>query len=286
MIEMRRGLIGIGLICSMISAGGWAPAMAQEVAQSDRQLLKFAAGDSKDVHGMALRATAAGSAVLLTSSELITVAVLDRALTTGKLTAHPGEALVLTIDGGKVSRFGFDAQRLAATSPPEWAGDAAPRLTALVAHQKRRRFWGLDEPAKVNASAPVAANVEAIRTSYLGNDTIVALRREAKGKPDVLAQLTVKRFAAALATRDAAAVADLIDPKPFTDTGASRATWQTARLNFAQKLTEDDGLVAAMAAEPAPVADGKAALDPANAYRIRLVPRDRAVFIAAVEPLS
>lgn len=286
MIQMRRGLIAISLLHGLPMAAGVAPALAQKATQSDRQLLTFAAGDSKDVQGVALRAVAPGSALLLTSSELITVAVIDGALTSGRLTAHAGQALVLTIDGGKISRFGFDAERLGATMPPEWAGDAVPKLAALVAHQKRRRFWGLDEPARVNASAPVSASVEAVRVTYLGNDTVVALRREANGNLDTLAQLTAKRFAEALAARDAGTVADLIDPKPFTDSGASRATWQMARLNFAQTLTQDDSLVAAMASEPTPVADDKSSFDAASAYRIRLVPRDRAIFIAAVEPLS
>ena len=285
MIDIRHGLVAIGLACSGILSGGSAPAMAADSAQSDRQLLKFAAGDSRDVFGLGLHATAPATAVLLTSSELITVAVLRGEISAGKLTAHAGQALVMTIDGGsRLRRFGFDAQRLAATLPPDWAGEAAAPLARLAVQQRHRRFWGLDEPARINASAPARANLEAIRATYLGNDTVVALRREAQGKPDVLATLTAKRFAAALAARDMATVADLIDPKPFTDTGADAGAWQAARGTFAEKLVDDAALVAAMASEPAGVANDQTAFD-AGGYRIRLIPRDRAMFVTSVEAL-
>ncbi len=146
----------------------------------------------------------------------------------------------------------------------------------------KQRYWGLIEPVNLNVSAPVAPAMEAVRTSYLGNDAIAALRREANGNPQILAALTAKRFASALASRDSATVASLIDPKPFTDTGAEVEAWQAARSAFATKLVADSALTGAMAAEPAAVADDQTAFD-AGSYRIRLVPRDRAIFVAAVE---
>jgi hypothetical protein len=126
--------------------------------------------------------------------------------------------------------------------------------------------------------------VEAVRSSYLGNDAIAVLRRKAGGNPKTLAALTAQRFAAALVARDTATVSALIDPKPFTDTGAATMAWQSARDAFASTLVQDASLVAAMAKEPAVVATDQTAFD-TGGYRIHLVPRDRAMFVTAVEAL-
>lgn len=252
-----------------------APAQA-----ADRQLMKLASGQQITVFGEAYRAEVPTIAVASRSSELITIAVIDGRVSAEGVTASAGQTLVTPIDRAKnaksVRQFGFDAARLAATLPPEWVGDAAAPLKQMAAQQKRKRFWGLIETAGLNASAPSAPGTEAVRQSYLGNETITSLRRSAQGNPQTLAGLTVKCFAEAVAAGDAQTVADLIDPKPFTDTGASAETWQTARLAFAQGLIADPALKAAMAMPPgAP-----------GAYTIQLVARDRAMFVSAVEPKS
>jgi hypothetical protein len=256
------------------------PALA--LADDSRRLLKLAAGEETTAWGTTVKAREPSVLLLSLSSELATIAVLDGKVVHGGKAAGPGEAFVTTIESRKTQRLQFDARRLTATLPPEWRDDAGVPLDAIAARQSRLRYWGLIEPSKLNASAPVAPAMEAVRSSYLNNDAIALLRREAAGDLQTLAVLTAKRFAAALAARDAATVSALIDPKPFTDTGASAEKWQSARNAFAAKLTGDAALTSAMATEPAVAADDQTAFD-AGSYRIRLVPRDRAMFVAAVE---
>lgn len=264
-------LIAAALAATWLSTS--VPAAAQD-SDPARRLVRLAAGEQTQLLGNSYQANAQTLALVSTSSELVTIAVISGELTQGTARARAGEALVSPIDSHETQRFGFDAARLAATMQPEWAGDTAAPLAEIAARQKRAKFWGRIEPAGLNASAPTGGQVEAVRQSYLGNDTIIALRREAQGQPQALAGLTVRRFAAALAAGDAATVADLIDPKPFTDTGASAPAWQAARLAFARKLTGNAALVRAMAA-PA---------DAPGAYTIQLVARDRAMFVSALEP--
>lgn len=251
-------------------------------AEGSRRIVKLAAGEEADAWGTVVTARQPAVLLLSLSSELATVAVLDGVVTQGRLKARPGEALVTPLDSGRTQRLQFDARRLIATLPPEWAADAGQPLDIVAARQARQRYWGLLEPAQVNASAPVPPAMEAVRSSYLSHDAIAVLRREAAGNPQTLASLTAKRFAAALAAHDARTVSALIDPKPFTDTGASSVAWQSARDAFAMRLTADAALTSAMTTEPAAVPDDQTAFD-AGSYRIRIVPRDRAMFVAAVE---
>lgn len=253
---------------------------------SARQLLRLASGETAEIGGLSYSAQTSTIALVSTSSELVTIAVISGQLAQGTAVASGGQALVTPIEGHDTQRFGFDAARLAASLPPQWQGDAAEPLRQLAARQKRSKFWGLIEPAGVNASAPTGPQMETVRQSYLGNNTIIALRRAAQGQPKALAGLTVKRFAEALAAGDAATVADLIDPKPFTDTGTDPAAWQAARLAFAQRLTGDAALKAAMAAPAQAATDKSGGFDAGGAFRIQLVTRDRAMFVTAVEPLS
>lgn len=280
MDRLARGFFAVCVLA-------WPSAIpAQNEPNSERRLLTLADGEKATVFGAGYQARRATLALVSLSSEFVTVAVLSGELVQGKTTARSGQALVTPIDGKAPRRFGFDAARLAATIPPQWAADTTAPLAQLAASQKRAKFWGLVEPAGVNTAAPVSPQIEAVRQSYLGNATVVALRQAAQGKPQTLAGLTATRFAEALAAGDAHAVADLIDPKPFTDTGAEAGAWQAARLAFAQKLTGDESLKAAMAAPPSAATGMPEAFDAGGAFRIQLVARDRAMFVAAVEPLS
>jgi hypothetical protein len=256
------------------------PALAQ--AEGSKRLLKLATGEETAVWGVVVKAKKPSVLLLSLSSEFTSIAVLDGAITQGAKVARSGDALVTAIDGNKTQQLQFDARRLAGTMSPEWLADAGTPLEAVAARQKRHRYWGLIEPVNLNASAPISPVMEPVRSSYLNQDAIVSLRREARGNPQVLAALTAKRFASALAARDVATVSALIDPKPFTDTGASADAWRAARDAFAVKLTRDAALIRAMAAEPAAVADDQTAFD-SGIYRIHLVPRDRALFVTSVE---
>jgi hypothetical protein len=252
------------------------------VADDNRRLVKLAAGEEITAWGIAVKASEPSTLLLSLSSEFATTAVLDGTVAQGGQMGKPGDALVTALDGNQTQRLQFDARRLAGTLPPEWLADAKSALDAIAVKQAKQRFWGLIEPVNLNASAPVSPVIEPVRSSYLSHDAIVSLRRGAKGNPQALAALTAKRFAAALATQDAATVSALIDPKPFTDTGASAEAWQAARARFAAKLIGDAGLTRAMAGEPTAVPNDQTAFD-AGRYRIQLIPRDRALFVMSVE---
>jgi hypothetical protein len=257
-------------------------ATAAIAAPPTRQLITVEPGGSTTVAGLKLDAAETSIALVSLSSEFAAVAVISGRIASGKQAARAGEALVAPLDGGRIRRFGFDARRLAATMPAEWAATTAAPLQAIARRQQRQRFWGRIEPVSINAGAPAAPELEGVRQSYLANPTVAGLRRAAAKDPVKLASLTATRFAAALAAGDAATLADLIDPKPFTDTGADTAAWQAARAAFAGKLAADAALQGAMASAPTPVADDQTAFD-AGGYRIRVTPRDRAMFVTAVE---
>lgn len=253
-------------------------------AQSDgKQWLTLTDGESRELYGATYTARGPVQAVAILSSEMATVAVVEGILASGKQRAGPGEALVTPVVG-KTQRFAYDAARLKPTLRPEWLATAAAPLDAIAAQQKRAKFWGRLEPAGVNAAAPISPAVESVRQSYLANATITDLRRRAGGNMERLAPLTAQAFTTAIAQGDTRAVAALIDPKPFTDTGAGAESWQPARDAFATRLTGDGALKAAFGS-------GESAVDPANAaayiaggYRITLIKRDSALFVASVEP--
>lgn len=267
-------------VCVAFLAAG--PALAQP--GGDRILLKIEATEQASAFGLTWRASTPSLAIVSLSSELVTIAVVDGALSQDSIVAHAGQAIVTPIDKGRPQRFGFDARRLAATLPPDWANQTSALLERIAARQARQRFWGLIEPVNTNASAPVVPQFETVRASYLNNATIVAIRREAKEDAQALARLTAAAFAKAIAERDPEAVAALIDPKPFTDSNAIADDWQAARIGFANRLMRDAALVAALATVPMPVAADQTAFD-AGGYRIKIVPRDRAMFVQSVEVL-
>lgn len=280
---MLRWLLATGLaVAGALTA---TPLMAQ---MAQRQLVIMTAGEQRELFGTSYRAVEPARAVVVLSSEMVTAAVLEGTLEQGGITAQAGEALVTPIESNRTRRYGFDARRLAVSLPPQWAAEAGAPLARLAERQRRRAFWGLIEPVGVNATAPVAPEAEAFRSSYLANDTVLALRREAGGDRRQLATLTVQRFTSALAAGDAGTIANLIDPLPFTRASEDPAVWLPARRRFATELAADRTLADALAAGITAAGDGTdtAIFEAGGTFRIALVQRDRALFIAAVEPLK
>lgn len=275
-------MLGKAFGAALIITGLPTNAQAQS---ADRMLVTLAAGEEASHYGVSYRAAVATRAVLVQSSELITAAVIEGTLVQGDVAAQAGQALVTPIDAGRTRRYGFDAARLAASLPPHWTQTEAP-LAALAQVQRRREFWGLIEPVGINAAAPVAPEAEAFRRAYLGNDTILSLRRAAGGNRATLASLTVQRFAEAVAAGDAATIADLIDPMPFSEANGDPAIWLPARAAFAARLASDGALARALAVPVAASTDNPQSFDLGGAFRVGLVMRDRAMFVAEVEPIQ
>ena len=288
--NMRRST---GVFAGLVLALAGGPAAAQDLAaaggaQPARQMLDLAAGESVAVGGVVLQARQDSRAVAVTSSELVSVAVISGDLVAGGAAAGPGQALVTPIDGTRTRRYGFDARRLAASLPPIWQERLEAPLAELAHRQRSRAFWGLVEPVGVNAVAPVAPAAESFRAAYLTNPTVLELRRAAAGDRDRLASLTLERFVTALRGREEEALAALIDPVPFMQASEQPQVWQAARTAFARQLASDALLVQALSAggpEPA-AASGDPVFEIGGAFRIALVQRDRAFFIAAVEPVA
>lgn len=235
---------------------------------------------------------------MVLSSEFVSVAVLqgklDAATGTTTQTAEPGQVLVSPIEGRETERFFFDAAVLARSLPPELGAETLPLLTQIAAQQKRQRFFGLIEPVGINASAPAPGPVEAMRLTYLSDPAIIDIRQRAGGDIKKRGRMTAERFASALVAGDAETLASLIDPKPFTDVTLDAARWRSARLSFAQKLTANAPLIAALSQTrvsdaPNAAPDAKSFLlerEGAPAFRITIVDRDRASFVATLEPAS
>ena len=276
-----RHLAGI----TALTLAAASPAQAQ---MADRELLQLAAGETREAFGTTFTASESATAIVVLSSELVTAAVISGALETGGQRAIAGQALVRPIDGQRTRRYGFDAARLAASLPLAWAGVAEAPLAALAERQRRRAFWGLIEPVGVNAAAPVAPEAEAFRSAYLDHPAILALRQQAGGDRQALAGLTLQAFAAAMASRDTATLAALLDPQPFTAAHPDPAIWLPARTAVAARLAADSALARALAAgtNAGEASSDAAAFDAGGAFRIGLVRRDRAYFIAAVEPIQ
>lgn len=279
-----HGWLAAAMLATTLSSAALAQT-APDTNDAGKQYLRLNDGDQVELHGVTYRAHGALQAVAVMSSEFTTVAVIDGALSGGGRDAGPGQVLVTPIEHGATQRFSYDAARLRLTLRPDWLATADAPLQRVAARQRRQRFWGRLEPVNVNVTAPVSPDLEGVRAGYLANDVIAQLRRQSGGDRTRLAPLTAARFASALSAHDIEAVAALIDPKPFTDTGAAAPQWQAARRAFAAGLVADPGLARAMA--DAPVADpADAGSFVAGNYRMTLVPRDRALFVVALEPLS
>lgn len=253
-------------------------------------LLHFKAGETIQVHGLSYQGLRDGVAYVSLSSEYVSVAVLSGKLKARHAAAKAGDILVTPIEGKTAERFMFDAARLGQTLSPDAQAEAQALLQPIVARQKRQRFFGLIEPVGLNAQTPAPPAVENLRRGYLSPDIVVDLRHQAGGDPARLNDLTAHRFIEAVAAKDTTSVAALIDPKPFTDASTDPVAWQAARSGFAARLTGQPGLsdtIADLHVQPDPDNAGAWILDNGtySLYRLRIVSRDRADYVAALEAL-
>jgi hypothetical protein len=279
--------MGLNALAACLAIGATCLAGHAQAQSEQRQLLTLAAGEDVELLGTTYHANRDASAIVVVSSELVTAAVIEGSLVQDGIAAEAGEALVTPIDGQRTRRYGFDAQRLLASLPPQWIAAAEAPLEAIAEHQQRRAFWGLVEPLGTNATAPFTPQAEAFRQAYLANRTVLGLRREAAGDRNRLAALTLQRFAAAVVAGEEAVIADLIDPMPFSNASSDPEVWLAARRAVVRQLLADGALGQTLANTGTPEisADGTVS-QTMGAVRVGLVMRDRAFFVAAVEPLS
>src|SRR4051794_41600909 len=91
-----------GMLVALLAAQGGAvhaqPAPPAAAARQDKQLLSLADGETRELYGTAFTAHGDVLAVLVLSSDLVSVAVLDGTLAGGGASAAPGRVLVTPIE--------------------------------------------------------------------------------------------------------------------------------------------------------------------------------------------
>lgn len=244
--------------------------------------LDLAAGGSAEVLGSRVTSRRGGTAYVAVSAEYLTFADLSGDLQVGRVRLAPGQAAVVTLATGRVERFEFDAARFIASAPPALAGQAQARLQPVAARQRQRLFWGLLSPTGVNARAPGSAAIESVRETWLMYPALLDIRTRAAGDRATARRLTAGRFVQALADKDAATLASLMDPEPFLTAGPA---WTDVRLDFARRLT-DGALPGQLAgADVAPEGEGfSVSSGGGSAWRLALVEHDGVAFISRLEP--
>lgn len=244
---------------------------------------RLEAGASLAAWGVTVRAGQPARVLLSASSELVTAAVTEGAVQADGVGAvGAGEAVLLIIATGEQRRVSYDAARLAASLPASVRGELQPSLEQVAAGQARRRWWGWYEPLGLNARAPVAPDLEALRRQYLLDPTVVGIRQEARGSLPRQRSLAAERFVAALSGGDAAAVASLLDPTPFLQGGRG---WTATRAGYAQRLASSPlaGQLAG-ATVATDVAPGRFTVtSEAGTWLLTTADRDNMTFVTGIE---
>ena len=260
--------------------------LAATSAHAEPRLLTLAPGEQAVRHGITYRAAEATRALVSLSSEFVSVAVVEGRLSSGRSVARAGQVLVTPIERANTQVFRFDASALDRTLAPDERTAVGSQLAQTAGRQRRLRWLGLLEPVGINASAPAPVPVEAMRRTYLSDQAVVDIRARAGGDIARRRVLTAEAFALALGSGDGATLAALIDPKPFTNVTLDPEAWRAARRAFADRIVGDAALVRA-AQESRVVADASGyRLEGTTPLHLTLVDRDRASFVAALEPVS
>jgi hypothetical protein len=269
------------------SDGAEAPAETMEAALAEDSLvIVLGGGEEISLFGLEARATESTKLFVTLSSEYLTAAVASGRLEASSgQRARAGDALVLQIDGGVVSRMAFDAERLSASNSPGAASLLATELTVLSARQRRLRFWGYYEPTGINAAAPSSPALEALRRSYL--DPLI-IARQRRAAPEARFAQAANDFLAALGSGNQASIAAMLDPAPFLARVGGPEGLAAARAQAAARIAADAELQASLGQAPsielAPDNQSARIAGADGAWRLSLVARDRVVFIAGLEP--
>jgi hypothetical protein len=194
------------------------------------------AGATVDVIDIHVAASAPSVVYLSASSQFIFAACLAGAIDGGAGKAEPGEVIVWNYDGGTPKVAGFDVERFMGSAPIAANPAVQESLAAALERQKRRLFWGLWQPAKINLQAPQQTQLEAAMRQHLSPPAVAELRRAAAEDPDSLPQRVAERFVTALAQRQDDVVAALLHPDLFRRPGQAAGDWIAVRAAYAKSL--------------------------------------------------
>jgi hypothetical protein len=282
------GLILVSVAPIGVRADGNADTLLEQRALK----LQIAPRETRSMLGHSYTAIRPSIVQLTITSEHILAAILAGSVRVDQdRPANAGTVILLSLDGQKPQRFLFDAARYRQSVSLEGDAEADAALGRLERRQSRARFFGLIEPVGANAAAPISPQAEAMRQDYLGEATILELRRLAKGNRAQLRRITAERFASSIALGDTSAVASLIDPAPFAQASLDPAIWKQARMQFATQLTNDtafrvrfkSSLDSTGVQMNTSQGDAEVGAPGPTRFVIRLVDRDRAAFISSLE---
>lgn len=183
------------------------------------------------------------------------------------MTAGAGEAILLPPYGVAPSIVTFDAERMAAMFGPQ-APEPLQGFVADLASVAEEQSWGLFfgryQRSLFDLNNPGGARTETGRVSVMGAPEVVRIRYSGVSDPTQVEAMVVERARAALAARDANALAQLLDPAPYGGDDLSGGGEQ-ARLVVARELVSQYGG------------------SPSRGVTLRTRPFSDFVFISAVE---
>ena len=233
------------LIMSAPCAGG-----AQSIRLSDgqpRELAAMATGEQVVLGRRSGPLSFAGREVQLRdfigvagyASEIAYLLVLAGEASLGGKQVRPGQMLLLPPYGADAMIERFDAGRFrdawssaAAAAAPE----AHQALAGVAKDQKFGLFVGRYQRTGFNvATSGTSASREVQRRQAIGAPAVRAIRFSEGATPTELEYRVITSFAEALAKKDAASVAELLDPTPFANEGGAEARLVLARALIAER---------------------------------------------------
>jgi hypothetical protein len=194
-------------------ADGTAAALA--TLATGEQLLIEPASTPLDFAGQTI-ARADARLIVGYASEVAYVLVLAGEARLGDLSAGPGRMLLFPPWGGAPSVQRFDARRLLDAWPVHGAQAAARADAMRIASRQRLALtFGRLQRTRFNVGASGDAAEEGTRRALVGGAAVRAVRFGGEADLPGVVQQVMSGVAGALVTRDAAALAQFIDPLPF-----------------------------------------------------------------------
>ena len=169
-----------------------------------------------------------------------------------EIDVKPGQMLLVPPFGQTPDKQRFDAARLleALASDPAVSGlTTVAMLEHLAADQSRGIFLGRYGRTSFNVATMGSTRAEMGRRERVGGVHVRKARFGSDAAPGAIEQQIVAQFLAALAQGDAAAVAQMLDPLPYSG-GMMGEAGEKARLAMAASLIETRDWSAFAAATP------------------------------------
>jgi hypothetical protein len=287
LIGLSSAAVGQQLQGELLADGTLRPAGVLSVGQ--QQLLTDASGPL-NFAGRELELEAL-SGVIGFSAEAAYVAVIAGTVSVGSIKVQPGHLLILPPFGQQPTVARFNAARLASRWSGEFAarhGVTMERLQEIARGQQVGVFFGRLGTTSLNLAAPGGAEAEIARRSVVGQQTVQELRYGASSDINALGRCVAERMLVALASRDEASVADLLDPVPYGNTDLTGGGGEARRLTARSLINRNDWprLLAGATLRAGAGPDEWIAVSAAGSARINLRRMGDFVFVTSIVPES